>query len=168
MNGEKFLYQGETSIRLGNGEQREISFEYANQEKNISAKKTFIFTAGSYVIQMKYEISQNGKKIEEIPVIFGPDLENNISQERTMIMNLKIGAYNGDGLKSVEFAKIKTQPTQDPTYEKATSEKGTGFYWAAYETTYFAAILKADMRSQLGYVLIKQQLEKNKANLFSY
>lgn len=111
LNGEKFLYQGETSIRIGNGERREITFAYASQEKNISAKKTFVFTAGSYVIQMKYEVSQNGKKIEEIPVIFGPDLENNISQERTMLMNLKIGAYGGDGLKSLEFAKVKSQPT---------------------------------------------------------
>ena len=29
----------------------------------------------------------------DLPVIFGPDLENNVSRERTMLMNLKIGAY---------------------------------------------------------------------------
>ena len=168
LNGEKFLYQGETSIRIGNGERREIAFEYANQEKNILARKIFTFTAGSYVVGMKYEVHQNGRQIAEIPVVFGPDLENNISQERTMLMNLKIGAYNGESLKSLEFAKIKSQPTQDPAIETARGEMGTGFYWAAYETTYFAAIIKADMKSQLSYVLIKQTLEKNKINLYSY
>ena len=168
LNGEKYLYQGETSIRIGNGEQKEISFEYASQEKNISAKKTFIFTAGSFVVQMKFEVSQNGKKIEEVPVIFGPDLENNISLERTMLMKLKIGAYNGDGIKPLEFAKVKSQPTQDPNIEAARGEMGTGFYWAAYETTYFAAILKTDMRSQLAWVLIKRKLDNNKADLLSY
>ncbi len=168
LNGEKYLCRGETSIRIGNGEQREISFEYASQEKNISAKKTFIFTAGSFIIQMKYEVSQNGKKMEEIPVIFGPDLENNISQERTMLMKLKIGAYGGDGIKSLEFAKVKSQPTQDPSFEKANGDMGTGFYWAAYETTYFAAILKTDMRSRLSWDLIKQKIDKNKTDLLSY
>ena len=37
----------------------------------------------------------DGRIVESLPVAFGPDLENNDSRDRTMMMNLKIAAYNG-------------------------------------------------------------------------
>ena len=77
-------------------------------------------------------------------MVFGPDLENNDSRDRAMMMNLKIAAYNGTDLNSLEFAKQKTVPQAGQAFEKAAGERGSGFYWAAYETTYFAAVFKTD------------------------
>ena len=41
-------------------------------------------------------------------MVFGPDLENNDSRDRAMMMNLKIAAYANEKLESVDFAKQKT------------------------------------------------------------
>ncbi len=106
----------------------------------------------------------------DLPVVFGPDLENNDSRDRAMMMNLKIAAYANEKLESIDFAKLKTLPQAGKTFEKASGEKGTGFYWAAYETTYFAAVFKSapQNRSKLSYQVIKQPQGNGPAKLYSY
>ena len=71
---------------------------------------------------------------------------------------------------TVDFAKQKTMPQAGQSFEKAAGEKGSGFYWAAYETTYFAAVFKTDaaQKSRLSYQVIKQPQGKNQAKLYSY
>ena len=86
--------------RRSRGENRrlganEIVFEYADPAQNLLARKKFIFTDNSYVIRLEFQVSKNGRMVDALPVVFGPDLENNDSRERTMMMNLKIAAYNG-------------------------------------------------------------------------
>ncbi len=83
-------------------------------------------------------------------------------------MNLKIAAYNGSALQSLDFVKIKTLPTANPTVEKARGDLGSGFIWAAYETTYFAAMFKTNFKSQLGYEIIKEKAGPNDIRLYSY
>ena len=169
LNKAFFVYQGETTVRLSGREQKEVVFEFADLAQNLKATKKFIFNADSYVIHLEFQVSKNGRVVDALPVVFGPDLENNDSRDRAMMMNLKIAAYANEKLETVEFAKQKTIPQAGQTFEKAAGEKGSGFYWAAYETTYFAAVFKTDLlKSKLAYQVIKQPQEKNKSKLYSY
>lgn len=169
LNKALFLYHGAAEVKIGGLGANEIVFEYADQAQNLLARKKFIFSENSYVIRLEFQVSKNGRIVDALPVVFGPDLENNDSRDRAMMMNLKIAAYNGTDLSSLEFAKQKTMPQAGQTLEKAAGEKGSGFYWAAYETTYFAAVFKTDLlKSRLSYLVYKQPLPKNQAKLFSF
>lgn len=169
LNKALFQYQGETTVRLGGREQKEVVFEFADLAQNLKATKKFVFSADSYLIRLDFQVSRNGQVIEALPVVFGPDLENNDSRDRSMMMNLKIAAYANEKLETVEFAKQKTVPQAGQSFEKIAGEKGSGFYWAAYETTYFAAVFKTDpLKSRLSYQVIKQLLANKQAKLFSY
>lgn len=169
LNKALFQYQGETTVRLGGREQKEVVFEFADLTHNLQATKKFIFSADSYLIRLDFQVSRNGQIVDALPVVFGPDLENNDSLDSAMTKNLKIAAYANEKLETVVFAKQKTVPQAGKSLEMIAGEKGSGFYWAAYETTYFAAVFKTDpLKSRLSYQVIKQPLSKNQAKLFSY
>lgn len=148
----------------------EVAFEYADAARNLKAVKTFRFTPGSYVIGLQFEVWKDGRRLPDLPVAFGPDLENNDSRDRAMMMNLKIAAFRNEKLESLDFAKQKTLPQEGQAFAKASGEMGSGFYWAAYETTYFAAVFKSapQNRSKLSYQVLKQPQETNKNKLFAY
>jgi YidC/Oxa1 family membrane protein insertase len=169
LNKALFLYRGAATVKLGGLAANEIVFEYADPAQNLLARKKFVFSENSYVIRLEFQVSRNGRVVEELPVIFGPDLENNDSRDRAMMMNLKIAAYRNAKLESIDFLKQKTAPQAGQAYEKAMGELGSGFYWAAYETTYFAAVFKTDpMKSKLAFQVIKQPLADKKSKLYSY
>jgi YidC/Oxa1 family membrane protein insertase len=170
LNKALFSYRGTEQVQLAGGRQTEIAFEYADAARNLLAVKKFIFSADSYMVGLKFEVVKNGRPLTDLPVVFGPDLENNDSRDRAMMMNLKIAAYANEKLESVDFAKLKTQPQAGQAFEKASGEKGSGYYWAAYETTYFAAVFKSSPqnRSKLSYQVIKHPQGKEPAKLYSY
>jgi YidC/Oxa1 family membrane protein insertase len=169
LNKALFLYRGEPAVKIGGREANEIVFEYADRAQNLLARKKFIFSENSYIIRLEFQVNKNGRVMDALPVVFGPDLENNDSRDRAMMMNLKIAAYTGTDLDKLEFARQKTMPQAGQAFEKAAGEKGSGFYWAAYETTYFAAVFKTDpLKSKLSYQVIKQPLAKNQSKLYSY
>lgn len=169
LNKALFQYRGETTVRLGGGGQKEVVFEFADLAQNLKATKKFVFSADSYLIRLDFQVIRNGQVIEALPVVFGPDLENNGSSDGFIVKDLKIAAYANEKLETVDFAKQKTVPQAGQAFEKAGGEKGSGFYWAAYETTYFAAVFKTDpLKSRLSYQVIKQPLAQNQAKLFSY
>ncbi len=148
----------------------EVVFEYADAARNLKAVKTFSFIPGSYVIGLQFEVWKDGRRLSDLPVAFGPDLENNDSRDRAMMMNLKIAAFRNEKLESLDFAKQKTMPQEGQAFAKASGEMGSGFYWAAYETTYFTAVFKSapQNRSKLSYQVLMQPQEKNKNKLFAY
>ncbi len=170
LNKALFNYQGTTAVAVTGGKRTEIVFEYADAARNLKAAKKFIFNADSYVIGLDFEVLKDGRPVADLPVVFGPDLENNDSRDRAMMMNLKIAAYANEKLESVEFAKQKTFPQAGQAFEKAAGEKGSGFFWAAYETTYFAAVFKSapQNRSKLSFQVIRQPQGKDKSKLYSY
>jgi len=169
LNKALFQYQGETTVRINGRQQKELVFEFADLAQNLTATKKFVFSGDSYLIRLDFQVSRNGQVIDALPVVFGPDLENNDSGDRSMMMNLQIAAYANEKLETVVFAKQKTVPQAGQSFEKIAGERGSGFYWAAYETTYFAAVFKTDpLKSKLSYQVIKQPLAKNQAKLYSY
>ena len=170
LNKALFAYQGATTVRLRGAKLTEVVFTFADAASNLSATKKFIFNDGNYVIGLDFEVRRNGIVVADLPVVFGPDLENNDSRDRAMMMNLKIAAYANEKLESIDFSKLKTQPQAGQAFEKASGEKGSGFYWAAYETTYFAAVFKSapQNRSKLSYQVIRQPQGAAPAKLYSY
>jgi YidC/Oxa1 family membrane protein insertase len=167
LNKALFSFQGPEVVALANG-RTEVVFEYADAARNLKAVKRFLFSPGSYVIGLEFEVILAGKPLSDLPVAFGPDLENNDSRDRAMMMNLKIGAYRNEKLESLDFAKQKTLPGQ--ALEKASGENGSGFFWSAYETTYFAAVFKSapNNRSKLSWQVLRQPQGKDKSKLYSY
>ncbi|HSQ34764.1 MAG TPA: membrane protein insertase YidC [Candidatus Binatia bacterium] len=170
LNKVMFRYQGASTVAVAGGRETEIVFEYADAVRNLLAVKKFIFNTDSYVIGLKFEVIKDGRPLPDLPVAFGPDLENNDSRDRAMMMNLKIAAYRNEKLESLEFAKQKTQPQAGQTFAKASGEMGSGFYWAAYETTYFAAVFRSapQNRSKVSYQVLKQPQGKEASTLYSY
>jgi YidC/Oxa1 family membrane protein insertase len=170
----KAFFVGPTfpSVTLAGSGRTEVVFEYADAALNLKAVKKYTFSPGSYVIGLAFEVFKDGRRLADLPVAFGPDLENNDSRDRAMMMNLKIAAWRNEKLESLEFARQKTQPQGGQAVEKAAGEIGSGFHWAAYETTYFAAVLRSAPRnrSTISWQVLRQpQLQaKDKVVLYSY
>lgn len=168
LNQQLFLYQGDLVLDASQDRKQEVVFRFADKSRNLAVIKRFVFSPHSYIIDLEFDIIRDGRHLEA-PVVFGPDIENNVNPERVMQQNLKIGAYDGRSIQSVEFGKLKTVKTNNESLEKTSGPINGSFYWAAYERTYFAAIFKTDPRnSNLKYYLVKEILEKNKHQLYSY
>lgn len=165
LNSRKFLYEGgdNLTVNLMSSQEptKEIVFKYANAARNISVTKTFRFSNSSYVFEVDYQVIIDGEIKEEVPIVFGPDLESNVSKDRVMQSTLKLGAYNGHDLNTVTFASLKTQK-KDEGVEEAKGTMGTGFQWAAYDTNYFASVFKT--RGQIEYMLLKVTPPPNETN----
>jgi YidC/Oxa1 family membrane protein insertase len=170
LNKALFLHEGAPTVTVTPGRTTEVVFEYADAERNLRASKKFTFNADNYGIGLEFAVWKDGRPVADLPVAFGPDLGNNDSRDRAMMMNLKIAAYANEKLESVDFARLKTAPQAGQAFETATGEKGAGYYWAAYETTYFAAVFRSQPqnRSKLSYQLVRQPQEKNQSKLYSY
>ncbi len=166
INGEKFAYDGAPDLSVGANEQEEITFKYKNKETNLSVVKTFIIS-NSYVIGIECELIKDGIKLPA-PLVFGPDLENNIKPER-MSMGLNIAAFDGEDVRLTKLDKIKTMPSAREAYENADGIIDGFFHWVAYERAYFAVIFKRVERdSPIKYSLIKKKVDKGKTELYSY
>jgi YidC/Oxa1 family membrane protein insertase len=174
LNSQKFLFEGgdNLTVNLMNSQEpfKEIVFKYANVARNISVIKTFRFSNFSYVFEVKYQVVIDGQIIDA-PIVFGPDLENNVSKDRVMQTTLKLGAYNGQDVSTVTFAGLKTEKKKQ--WEEARGAMGSGFHWAAYDTNYFASVFK--IRGQIKYMMLKvtpppieKKDEKAKPILYSY
>jgi len=156
INNSLFYYK-----KFNNNGKKELIFQYEDKISNLNVQKKFIISNNSYVIDIKYKIIKNGVSMDA-PFVFGPDLENNISKDRTMQAGLKIGAYNGKDIKSVNFSKLKT----------IKDSLGRYFSWAAYETTYFSVIFETKVNNSLiEYSVIKEKFNEGKEiknGLYSY
>jgi YidC/Oxa1 family membrane protein insertase len=170
LNKALFHCPAAKTVTLSASGATEVAFEYADSALDLKAIKRFTFAAGGYAVGLKFEVRKAGRLLADLPVAFGPDLENNDSHERAMMMNLKIAAFRNEKLESLEFAKLKTAPQSGQAFEKVSGEMGAGFHWAAYETTYFAAVFKSAPRnrSNLSYQVLKQRQGNGKSKLYSY
>lgn len=181
LNKQKFVYEGgyDLNITLTGGQVKEIVFRYKDVGKNLSVFKKFIISNNSYIIGLAYEIIKDGKELD-VPFVFGPDLENNISDQRALQMGLKIRAYDGMDSRDVAFAGVKTESTDDESIQKAEGKLGSNFLWAAYERAYFAAVFRTSRKnSSVRYSMVKETYtiaepekeekdKKEKTELYSY
>ncbi|MCP5102114.1 MAG: membrane protein insertase YidC [bacterium] len=158
LNSQKFVYEGSSvSMTLTGGESKELVFKYRDMEKNVSAVKKFVIYNGTYIVGLQSELIKDGKQIDA-PYVFGPDLENNVSPQRAIQMGLKIRAFDGVDDKDIEFMRVKTEPTQSDTIEKAEGTLGGNFLWAAYERAYFATVFKTSRRNSfVRYTVVKEK-----------
>ncbi len=139
------------------GQTKEIVFKYQDAARNIAVFKKFVIYNNSYIIGLEYGLTRDGKTLDA-PFVFGPELENNVSDQRSMQMGLKIRAYDGTNTKDVEFSKVKTEPTKDKTIEKAEGTVGSNFMWTAYERAYFAVVFQTSRKdSSIRYSVVKEK-----------
>jgi YidC/Oxa1 family membrane protein insertase len=158
LNSQKFALEGQENlnIKLTGGQTREIVFKYQDAARNISVFKKFVIYNNSYIIGLEYGLTRDGK-ILDAPFVFGPELENNVSDQRSMQMGLKIRAFDGADTKDVEFSNITTVPTKDKTIEKAEGTVNGNFLWTAYERAYFAVVFQTTGKdSSIKYSLVKE------------
>lgn len=169
LNDALYQFEGDSDIvNVAAGQNIEVLFKFARQKDNVSVYKKFIFTGDSYMFRVDVQIVKDGKLVKA-PVVFGPDLENNISADRSMQAGLKIGAYNGDKIEDIEFRKQKFQPTKRVKIDTAQGALNGFYHWAAYETTYFASIFRLDQNdTNVKYYVIRQREEEKKTSLYSY
>lgn len=154
INTRNFVYDGTPTITMGAGESKEIVFKYASVEKNLSVEKRFIIKNGSYVLGIDYRFIKDGR-IVTAPIVFGPDLENNINQNRVMQQDLRVGAFDGEDVRDKTFKSVDTEPI-DQGVERGGGSLGSQFAWAVYDTTYFAAMFKT--RGKINYHVLKERV----------
>jgi len=169
LNQQQFKYDGNPTVNIMNsGENtKEILFKYSNIEKNISVYKRFIFSNNSYVFEVNLQVVKNGRIIEA-PIVFGPDLESNVSENRMMQAPLRIDTYNGQDKEKISFASLKTEGNPEELVEEAKGTVGSHFEWAAYDTNYFAAIFKTRGQIDYTHLKVKNKIEKDKPKTYSY
>lgn len=153
VNTRNFVYDGAPTVTMGAGESTEIVFKYASVEKNLAVEKRFIIKNGSYVLGVDYRFIKDGKVIAA-PVVFGPDLENNINRDRVMQQDLRVAGLKNDDIDEQAFKGVSTNPI-DQGIETSSGTLGSQFDWSVYDTTYFAAMFKA--RGQVNYYVIKER-----------
>lgn len=168
LNGEVFKVDSPESVRVG-AEGHDVVFEFAEVASETYVRKTFRFHPDSYVIDIDIQVVRNGKTLD-VPVVFGPDLENQRNLDRAMQGGLKIGAYDGSDIKSVVFAKEKTLPSrEDPKIETGQGVFNGHFYWAAYETTYFAAIFDtSNKNTEIRWNLVRDRNDKENPEIYAF
>lgn len=169
LNDVLYRFEGETdTVMVSAGQNIEVSFKFARQEDGVSVIKTFVFSGDSYMFRVESQVVQGGKLLKA-PLVFGPDLENNISADRAMQSGLKIGAYNGDKIEDLEFRKQKFQPTKRVKIDVAQGALNGFYHWAAYESTYFASIFRLDPNnSNIKYYVVKEKGKEKQPTLYSY
>jgi YidC/Oxa1 family membrane protein insertase len=158
LNTQKFALAGIENLntKLTAGQSKEIVFKYQDAARNISVFKKFVIFNNSYIIGLDYGVTRDGKTLDA-PFVFGPELENNVSDQRSMQMGLKIRAYDGNDTKDIELSKVKTEPTKDKTIEKGEGTLGGNFLWTAYEREYFAAVFQTSRKdSSIRYSVVKE------------
>jgi len=157
VNEGLFVYDGDPVVEVEAGGKQSVTFRYSDVMKKISVTKTFEFVDNSYIVDMKCRIIKDGKVVPA-PVVFGPDLENNILEERTG-SKLRIWAFDGDSADDKIFESLKTQRTEDGS--KLSTAQGFldgSYYWVAYDRAYFTVMFKREQNaSPIKYSVIKER-----------
>jgi len=167
LNRNLFTFSGNTSVVVSGNNESELVMKYSNVADNIFVEKRFTFRNDSYVIGIKVSVIKDGLPIS-IPVMFGPDLENNIGAQRIQGSSLILKSYNGTDIEELKFASVKKQKLG----KGLESGKGiiSGFYhWVAYERPYFVALIKRIKRdTPVEYFTVKTDSEKGEKKDYSY
>ncbi|MEN8221690.1 MAG: membrane protein insertase YidC [Acidobacteriota bacterium] len=167
LNRNLFGYTGEDNVVVSENGDREIVFKYSNVAQNISVEKRFSFRNDSYVIGMKIVVIRNGK-IVDAPVVFGPDLENNILPQRAQGSSLILKGYNGTDIEDLKFASVKRQKVAEGI-ESGEGSFGGFYYWIAYERPYFAAMIRTARRdAPIKYYTVQREGEKGVKKNYSF
>ncbi len=167
LNRNLFGHSGTGTLIVSGNIEKELVFKYSSVEKNISVEKRFFFRNDSYVIGMKISVVKDGKPIS-IPLVFGPDLENNIGAQRAQTSNLTLKGFDGTDIQDLKFSGVKRQKLG------AGIESGEGtfngfFYWIAYERPYFAAMIRMARRdAPLKYYTVQREEEKGIKKDYSF
>jgi len=167
LNRNLFGHSGTGTLIVSGNIEKELVFKYSSVEKNISVEKRFFFRNDSYVIGMKISVVKDGKPIS-IPLVFGPDLENNIGAQRAQTSNLTLKGFDGTDIQDLKFSGVKRQKLG------AGIESGEGtfngfFYWIAYERPYFVAMIRMARRdAPLKYYTVQREEEKGIKKDYSF
>ncbi len=177
LNEAKYVYDGEPHVFAGKDGATEIVFKYADVESKLSVTKKFVISPGSYLLGLECNILEEGQP-RPAPMVFGPDLENNINAQRNPAIDLKICHYDGSDSDTVVFSSkakdINILDKSKHSIEMRHTELGRNFIWTAYERTYFAAIFKTQRQvSNVGYTILREHIpgtkeSKEKDNIYSY
>lgn len=167
INREKFFYNGPADINLTGSASREVVFKYSDVEKDIQIEKRFVFHNNSYVIGTRINVIKAGKRVD-IPVIFGPDLENNIASMRAPATSLILKGFDGNEIKNIKFSSVKSEKVNE-SISRGSGRLGGFFYWVAYERPYFAAMIRTEKRdSEIKYYTIQMKNEKNQVKNYYF
>lgn len=164
VNNQRFVCDSISHLAPSPQKPLEILFKYKNAELKISAWKKFIISEDSYIIRLEYGLVKDGAQLPA-SLVFGPDLENNINEERSPALGLKMFAYDGSEKITQEFSNVKTVRAEgNMNFEKAQGELGAGFIWAAYHRDYFAAVFHTlPGKSSVRYSLVKEHVQAHPA-----
>lgn len=169
LNKELFSIEANDFLSVDRETPVSIVFEYGDPDLMLQASKRFTFNPSSYVIDIDCRVFKNGRQ-HDLALLFGPDLENNISSDRKALYGLKAAYWDGQNLESLDLSKVKAQPSDSPLIEKLLNVRlGGSMHWVSLKTTYFAVMFKTDWNhSQFSYSLIREKREGNEVESYYY
>ena len=148
-----------TSWNLKNGDEATLVFRYV-PASGAAIRKTFRLSGQSYVMDVAVEAEVKAGEWQELPVVWGPGLENsiNLGVRLTMAPPQLTGMIGGER-KELVFKKVAIPKEGVPEGGVLGSLDGF-FSWVAYENTYFAAVFRGE-KKPLGDV--RYQVAENPA-----
>jgi YidC/Oxa1 family membrane protein insertase len=169
LNNKKFVYKGEEVINLmgTQDEMRELVFQYADVEKKINVNKRFTIVNNSYLVNISYEVVIDGQVLD-LPILFGPDLENNVSEKRVMQGGLRVAGWNGEDVEDKSFATIDIN-MEGKSSGWQNGILGSGYYWGSLDTNYFTIMFKNNkLYRNIAYHVVKKKTGEKEEKLYSY
>lgn len=119
----------QTSLFVSEGRNAEVVFEYSDG-KSIHAEKRYLFTGGSYIMEMDVKVWKDGREVP-LAVLWGPGVGNPTPEELKQRFSAASGVavYSGGKVHRMDERKYKPERSAYNFVE-----------WAAYEDNYFAAM----------------------------
>ncbi len=140
------------------GGKKIVEFLFSSSQTGIKVVKKFTFYPNSYAIGTEFKFYLNGQEIKEVPILFGPGLENNVDRKnRVMLQKIKLSAYNGVDIENFDLLKVKGESVEGGVEVAKGSFSGSqsDLQWFALHNTYFAAIFKSSNLKRVSYMINK-------------
>jgi len=169
INKKRFRYNlGEiTNIKVEGNSGKIIEFEFADPAKNVLVKKRFVLNNNSYIIDVQITFIKDGKNLD-FPVMFGPDLANNILPVRTPGRTLILKGFDGNKVQEVNLFKVKGKKVNE-SIGLARGIMNGFFSWIAYERPYFATMIRSrDREAEVKYFTVSKKGKKGGVKSYSY
>jgi YidC/Oxa1 family membrane protein insertase len=179
INLSLFQIDSPTRLEVRDGEQKKITFLFADTDRNLLVRKTFTFTGGSYVVELDHEIRYQNRPIP-VSMVYGPRLGNNLREVgRGIEQTYEIGSFNGQDASTDKLSKFlrnvnrdNLTPTEDNPFTFSSLQpisNSRNSYWVAYSRNYFTALFKTDYaQSNTRLFFISEYVDAETTNIYFY
>lgn len=155
LNGATWTYTGAPNVTLAEGTKESVEFSFTDPALGLVARKAFFFGKDLYQVELRVDVSQNGRALP-LELVIGPGFGDQTSNGKVgYASSLPQAVVDLDGkIKRFDPKDLQETPTTHPS-------TASGIRWAALTDHYFAVAVKAQSRAPYVRVSGIQRKEKD-------